>query len=487
MIQSKAIDILRSLSRKEFLQFGRQVESASQGSNKNLFKLYKFLKKYYPAFDSDKLTKENLHKAVYGNARYSDPSTRKLLSEIYKEAEKFIVIQNVFASKTIYDKVLLSEFDTRKLDNLFLSRYEELNNYLDSGEKHYEYFLDKFLTEWVHIAFHHERGQQHKIAMNIYKRTEYLIFLFLSDLFLSLNDIQSNKIAYNISSDINLAQAFIESFDDKKFFEYIEKNRFENKDVLYIYYLGYLALKNFENEEYYYKLRDFAFKNIDKFHEASQKATVIFLANYCTRKLKKQDSEKFRLELNRNYNLYIKYKLYKMTGENYIRSDLFLNILTNYFDVGKTKEVVRFLKDNIENIQPSHRKNMLAVSNALIEFENGNYGESLRNASMIKSNTFLYKDKIKILTLKNNYELKNFEIAKELSNSYRIFLTENRNIPDLQKEKSLKFLGYYNSLWKIYDGKPGKINIKDMKDEISKDPNFTESVWILEKVKELIN
>lgn len=485
MINSKAIDLLRSMSRTEFLQFGRQIESVSRGSNKNFIKLINFLRKHYPAFDSDKLTKENLHKAVYGNTLYSDASTRKLLSDIYKEAEKFIVMKNVFSQKIIYDKVLLQEFDARKLDSLFQSKFDELKNFLDSRDKHYEYFLDKYFVEWLNVAFHHERGQQYKIAMNIYKRTEYLIFLFLSDLFISLNDIESNKLAYNISSKIDLANVFISCLDDKKLFEYIDKNSFENKDLVQSYYLGYLAMKNFEDEKYYYRLKEFALKNIDMFHASSQKTTVIFLCNYCTRKLRFHDTDKFRLELNENYRMFLKYKLYKIGGENFIRSDLFLNILYNFFALGKTKEVMSFLEANIDNILPSHRKNMLAVSNALIWFENGNFGESLKNASLIKTNTFLFKDVAKLLILKNHYELKNFDVAAGLALSYRNFLNDNKNLSSLYKEKGLRFLHYYEILWKVFDGKAGKTELKEIENAIAADNRLLEPIWILEKITEL--
>ena len=485
MIQSKAIDILGSLSRKEFLQFGRYLDSSAFTAHKKLPKLYRFLKKYYPSFNSESLTKKNLYKSVYGSAVFDDAKTRKLLSDIYKETEKFIVILNALSQKETYDKIILDELDLRKLDNLFISKYDEVTSYLDISEKHYQYYLEKFLVEWKNVMFHLERGMQHKIALNIYKRTEYLIFFFLSDLFLSLNDIYSNRQAYNITNKVNLAEAFISNLSDKKLFEYIEKNNFENKNLVHTYYLGYLALKNFDNEQSYFDLKAFVLKNIDAFHEGSQKTAVIFLISYCTRKLRLQRTGKFENELNECYNLYIKYRLYKISGENYIRSDLFLNILINYFDVGKISEAAGFLQDNIESIQPNHRKNMLAVANALIQFEKRNFGESLKHASLIKSNTFLYKDKVKLLILKNNYELKNYEIAKELSHNYRNFISENKNITDLQKERGMKFLHYYNILWRIFDGKGDKINLKELKVEISANSRFNESVWIQEKFKEI--
>ena len=183
--------------------------------------------------------------------------------------------------------------------------------------------------------------------------------------------------------------------------------------------------------------------------------------------------------------MFLKYKLFKISGENYIRVDVFINILTNFFDVGKTGEVALFLEENIESIQPSHRKNMLAVANALIQFEKGNFSESLKNVTLIKTNTFLYKNYVKVLSLKNNYELKNYDIAMELSVNYRNFLNENKHVTEVGRIHGQKFLNYYNTLWKALEGKSGKLNLKALKEEIEMNQGFTESAWILEKVNEI--
>jgi hypothetical protein len=174
-----------------------------------------------------------------------------------------------------------------------------------------------------------------------------------------------------------------------------------------------------------------------------------------------------------------------VSEENYIRIDVFLNILSCFFTVGKSAEAAVFLEDNIESIPPGHRKNILATSNALIQFEKGNFAESLKNISLIKSNTFLYKNSVKVLGLKNNYELRNYDIARELSNSYRYYLTENKNITEQHRKRNLEFLHYYNILWKIYDGKSVKIAFGELKKEVLKNTQLAESEWLLAKINEL--
>lgn len=486
MVKSKAIEILGKLTKKELSVFGKYIDSQLFHANKKLPKLFAFLKKYYPDFNSEKFTKENLYKAVYGTAEFDDIKTRKLLSDLYKEAERFMVITGSLSQKEIYESVLLKQFDRRKLDNLFVSKYDEYNKYLDKGKKNSDYFLEKFLTEWRNILFYMERGQQHKISANIYRRTEYLVFYFLCDLSLSLNDIDAHRISFNYEGSNNVAEEFMKLLDHSKLFEYINSHDFENKELIYIYYLGYLTSKNFDDEAFYYRHKDYALKNFDKFNQYMQRASLLPLINYCVRKASQNKGTKFDYELYDYYNIYIKYKLYNISGKNYVRNDVLLNIFNNYFTVGRTSEIKKFVEDNIEHILPGHRKNMLSLASALSNFECGKFSESLRDISMIKSNTQLYRDIIKILSLKNHFELKNYDIAKELTNSYKDYLAVKKDLTETRRENRLKFLYYYNILWKFYDNKRTKESLAGVKREILSGSSFTESQWVLSKIDEFI-
>src|SRR5690349_18469619 len=123
--------------------FGKYLDTF-QVSNRNLKKLYLFLKKFHPVFANKKLTKVNLHKAVYSeSAAYNDLNVRKLLSDIYKETERFVVNLHLRANRLPFEKILLDEFDTRRLDNLFISKYEEINSILDKENAYPYRYIEK--------------------------------------------------------------------------------------------------------------------------------------------------------------------------------------------------------------------------------------------------------------------------------------------------------------------------------------------------------
>lgn len=486
MIQSKALDMIGSFSKKEISEFEKYLLSPYLTSNKKLLPLFRFIKKYTPDLSDPKFNKESAYYSVYGKAAFNYSRLRKLLSDLYKETERFTVVNNILKNESEYYKILTDELDSRSLEKLFLSALEKYNHVINETAVHYDYFLNKHLAEWKNVLFHLERGMQHKIALNVYKRTEYLIFYFLSDFFLSIQDMHSNHGRFNIKSSKNLADEFLKNLDINKLFEFISKHDFDGKDVLTAYYMAYKAFSNFNNIKYYYEYKKFISEHLNTFNEGTQRTTVIYLINYCGRKKRFENSSVIKNELIDNYGIYIKYGLYKISGENFFRSDLFLNIVSNYFEAGKSEEAEEFVKENIGIIQPTHRKNVKSLFNALHEFEKGNFGDSLRETSLIKTNTFLYKYKIKFLNLKNHFELNNYEIAKESVNSFRKFLNTDKNLQDEQRTAIHAFFNYYNALWSFREGKSNQKSIIELFRKIPAERSLPESDWLSSKFNALI-
>lgn len=486
MIQSKAIDIFKTMSRNEFTSFGKFLDSPAFNPNKNLRKLFLYIGKHYPHFTAESFTKENAYRFVYGTGKYDDTKTRKLLSNIYKETERFLVVNNILKDKKECERILMDEMDVRKLDSIFKPKYDSLKSLIEKDKLYYFYFLEKYMLEWRYISFNLDRGMQNSIAENIYTRSEYLIMLFLSDLFLSLQDINANSKRFNIYKSPNLAETFAENVNFKAIIEYIDKSSIEDKSVIKSYYLAFLAFRNFDEEKYYYDLKEHVLNTLESYNQHNQRILMVYLISYCNRKIEAGEKHLFKDEVNRAYEIFIRNRLYKIEDESYIRSDMFLNIISNYTSIGKTEEAERFLHENIELIQPAHRKNVKSVSAAQINFVKGNYGDSLKNTSLVKSNTFLFKDTVRLLSMKNHFELGNYEMSFDPAKSYREYISGNINITESQRAKRLKFLHYYNILWKLFDNSSDKKYIKEQLQKINVESSFTESEWIAEKLNKFL-
>jgi len=60
MIKSKAIQVLKTFSEDELRLFSKFVNSPFHNNNKNLSRLFAYLKKHYPLFDNKRFTKRTL-------------------------------------------------------------------------------------------------------------------------------------------------------------------------------------------------------------------------------------------------------------------------------------------------------------------------------------------------------------------------------------------------------------------------------------------
>jgi len=115
MINYKAINILKGLTKKEILRFEKFLLSPFYNNNKKLLLLYNYLRKFYPEFDSSSFTKENIYRHVFGNDIFSDENLRKLFSDFYKLGEKYLVTLNLEKNKFDYDRYLLDDLTGEKL------------------------------------------------------------------------------------------------------------------------------------------------------------------------------------------------------------------------------------------------------------------------------------------------------------------------------------------------------------------------------------
>ena len=72
VFSSKFVRLLKTFTSEELKSFEMWLQSPWCNSNKNLIRLFQVLKKYYPDFGNEKLSKEKLFKKVLPNGKFSD-------------------------------------------------------------------------------------------------------------------------------------------------------------------------------------------------------------------------------------------------------------------------------------------------------------------------------------------------------------------------------------------------------------------------------
>ena len=91
MKNNKVFGILRTFSKEEFLEFGKFIASPFFAKGRNVIPLYRYLRKYYPGFDSPKMTHEEAFAKIFPGKKFSLQVLRNHLTAMQKMCEEYLV------------------------------------------------------------------------------------------------------------------------------------------------------------------------------------------------------------------------------------------------------------------------------------------------------------------------------------------------------------------------------------------------------------
>lgn len=486
MRKSKVIEILRTLSEDELKRFKDFVNSPFHNRNKNVIRLFDNIRKYYPAFDSDRLEKEKVFIKLFPGKVYNDVVMRILISDLLKLSEEFLAYLSYRKQPLQEIKHLLNELMERKLDSLHRSNLRIGEKLLNESIKiDYKYFFELYDIETYRIDFLIENDQQAHTASHVLKQGQYLINLFLFGIFNIAHELTTHREVLNITFDFDLVKKTLECFDLSNLFKYMNENKYEHYPVLSIYYNMFLSCTDPFNVKYYYIMKSLIESNIDKFDIKEKVNLYIILETLCVTQLS-AGNEIFYKEMFEIYNLMLKHKIYIHSEKENFQVNLFRNM---FFTAVVLKEFVwaeNFLKDYIGKLSAEQREDMSHYSKAVLNFEKGEYEKALEELSKVRFKFFVYKYEIRMLTLKIYYEQHSYEAAISLIDTFQHFLSNNKSVPESEKERFGKFLKCLNNLIKIKTGFTSAADF-DIKNEIKNSKSIISKRWLLEKVEELIN
>jgi hypothetical protein len=117
MHDSKLISILKSLSKKEFRDFGRFVYSPFFNRLNNVIKLFDILKRHYPKFSSQDLTEEKICDSVFPGEKFDYSKFKNLVSDLMWLAEEYLALKRYNMDDFGKKKYLLDELHSGTLIN----------------------------------------------------------------------------------------------------------------------------------------------------------------------------------------------------------------------------------------------------------------------------------------------------------------------------------------------------------------------------------
>lgn len=269
---SKFVLIIKTWDEAELKAFEIWLKSPWCNTNKNLIPLFQKLKKYYPRFDNQKLTKEKLFYQILPKGKFSTRRMNNLLSEAYLSAERFLVFQNLAQNENLQRTLITQEFQKRHLEDWFFRDSDKAISKLEvKPKKDWEDYLTLFQ---LHRQVYHHPNQNPRMqpgGTTIVKMGEQIDLIYVLEKAAIINEkIFRTRILKDEHHDIRAAL-------DK--WQQVSKNIQHTAIDFYRMRFEYTE-ENFK--EKYYELRAAFLERFEELNQKEQKIHLISLLNDTT-------------------------------------------------------------------------------------------------------------------------------------------------------------------------------------------------------------
>jgi hypothetical protein len=483
MQNTKIISFLRHLSRKEFREFGKFVNSPFHNNRNDVIRFYDLLKLYYPDFGSDELSNKNLFGKMYPSKKYDPNSIVLLSSYLFNLGKEYMAINNLRENNFYFMYHYLKGFDSHFADDLFEKEYRNTEDFLCNEKLSNDLFRYKSMLELLKIHFNLKRNRQENTCSSTICYGDYSINFFLVDLAETYHGLIANKYSFNYDFSGSEVIHFINNFNLESFFKILEAGNIPKYNYIAFYY--YLLMSNHypENESYFLKLKEYSFRDFDNLNDAEKFSRFNYLIDYCINKM-----ESGHLDfLHESFNLYaeaIEKKLFHDSrgfGMIFFRNFVTIGLAAKEYDY-----IEKFISEYGKEIPDDMKNDLLELSYAMLNYEKKNYDKAIENISKISNMVPLFRLSTKFLQTKIYYDTNQFDTFFALIDTYKHYLKYEKIIPKRTKELHSAFLNYVSKLAKM---KSSGVNddLFELRKELNENKkiDFRHRLWLIEKAGEL--
>ena len=147
MKEIRLIETLKTFTISEWKLFEKFAASPFFNNGRNYLPFLKQLRKFYPSFESDKLTYEHIHKKLYPGKKFNKQMMWNLASELEKLSKEFMLQLGLKENKVDRFRILFGELLKRKLDKQNLKEIETAEKLLDAKKTGPDHFYSGWVIE----------------------------------------------------------------------------------------------------------------------------------------------------------------------------------------------------------------------------------------------------------------------------------------------------------------------------------------------------
>jgi hypothetical protein len=475
--------LLRTFSKEEFREFGKFIASPFFAKGRNVVPLYRYMKKYYPEFDSPKMTHEEAFSKIFPGKKFSLQVLRNHLTAMQKMCEEYLVTKGFSEKIKQRDIILLEELRNRKQYNFYDSRLKQAEkSYKFEGNIDIDLFYDLSALETEKIYNYAQRAQYSKYFEAYIANSENIIMTMLLGIF----EMVPNTIGLSKAYDLSAANTLIEKMDEvinyDDLFANLRESNHKYYEILATYYYLYKAFKNPGDNSYYNNCRDLVFKNFARFSRQQVFGFLLHMETYCINKVHENKGE-FNKEAVKVYRFMFEKDIFTHSKNDFISGVIFRNIILKA-ESATIDWTEKFVKKYLEKLPPELRETMKYFWEAKKGYLKQDFEKVIEAAIKIRYDVYGLKMDVKQMYLVSYYELGFYEEARSMMDSLIKYLNLNNEVVNIYREGHMNYISIYRKLLKLKEV-PDIEAAGELRKEILEIKTLANREWLLEKTQEL--
>lgn len=478
MVNTKLVKLLKTFSKSEFVKFKDFVNSPYFNKNQSVINLCDAVLIYYPDFNSEKFTEENIYKKVFSKEKFDYFKIKNIISDLYQLAISFLKMRAFENTEYENEINLLNELHERKLDIIYNQREkkisEHLNNSLIKDEEYYyqRHHLGKINTS--HYKFEKSGYSFNQIQNEFDTFLDYSLIGLLRLYSKMLHNKNHGNIKFNMEMFENV-------------WEYVKDKDFEGNPSCRIY-KQLILLELTRDEKEYRKLLSLKEKYSDNIPKQDMEYILLFINLFAVYRIKLGDESYYK----------DRFQSYKETVErNFIppKNYLFINFISTYTSACMANEyewAEDFMSRSQKDITPKEEKaNSLNYCKAFLAYRMKEFDKALEYLAKTNFKLYLMKVMVKSYSVRIYYEQNMYEQVLSAIDAFRHYLKSEKIIAEEQKTAHYDFLKHLTDLTMLKIEGVKKNNdanlsfVRKQIKEMQSNPLGAKN-WLIKKINELV-
>lgn len=434
MKKSRLIRILKTFDKKEVRELRKWLQSPAHNQREDVLHLFEYLFKGNHLEKEKYLEKERIYQLLFPNEAFDDAKIRQVIHFLFKAVEGFLIYQELMEDEVRSEITLASVYRKRKLSKLCETALKNSDTlHSKQAYRNAHFFRNDYLLRLE--RYNYLASAQEK-EVNLQEVSHSLDATYFAD------KLQQScfMLAHQAVAKKDYEKGFLEEV-----LKHVEENDFLKYPAIAVYYFGYKALTNRDEESYFYNLKK-ELQTYGKVFPGEELRIVYLLAiNYCISRVNRGQRSFYR----EMFDLYKTGMEDRVLFENEsITQRTFVNVFTTGILLKEYEWIEQFIENYQQFLEEQYRENIVYYCLARMNFEKKNYKAAMRLLVQYDSENIVMSLNAKSMLLKMYYELDELDALDSAIDSMRAYLKRKKDL-GYHRAPSTNFIRLLKKLVKV--------------------------------------